>query len=50
MTQTIHTTHHPMGSSEPLLSVRDLRVTFTRHGEPAATLSGIQNALIGLSS
>ncbi|MFC7359659.1 ABC transporter ATP-binding protein [Nocardioides astragali] len=28
-------THHPMGSAEPLLAVRDLRVTFQRHGEKA---------------
>ena len=28
-------TRHPMGSAEPLLSVRDLRVTFQRHGEAA---------------
>ncbi|HSF36718.1 MAG TPA: ABC transporter ATP-binding protein [Nocardioides sp.] len=26
---------HPSGSTEPLLSVRDLRVTFQRHGEKA---------------
>jgi len=42
MTQTTHTTRHPMGSSEPLLSVRDLRVTFTRHGEePFKAVDGV---------
>ena len=29
------TIRHPSGSTEPLLSVRDLRVTFQRHGEKA---------------
>ena len=35
-------TRHPMGSSEPLLSVRDLRVTFSRHGEkPFRAVDGV---------
>ena len=34
MTQP-QTIRHPSGSTEPLLSVRDLRVTFQRHGEKA---------------
>ncbi len=33
--QTSRTSQHGAGSSEPLLSVRDLRVTFQRHGEKA---------------
>lgn len=34
MTETIENVHQPQGSTEALLSVRDLTVTFTRHGEP----------------
>ena len=35
-------THAPMGSREPLLSVRDLRVTFVRHGEePFHAVDGV---------
>jgi peptide/nickel transport system ATP-binding protein len=36
MTQTTHTRRSP-STGEPLLSVRDLRVTFQRHGEEAFT-------------
>ncbi|SED08608.1 peptide/nickel transport system ATP-binding protein [Nocardioides exalbidus] len=36
------TVRHPRGSSEPLLSVRDLRVTFARHGEePFTAVDGV---------
>jgi peptide/nickel transport system ATP-binding protein len=34
MTETIENVHQPQDSTEALLSVRDLTVTFTRHGEP----------------
>ncbi|MCW2737359.1 ABC transporter ATP-binding protein [Nocardioides sp.] len=35
-------TRHTMGSTEPLLSVRDLRVTFQRHGEePFRAVDGV---------
>jgi peptide/nickel transport system ATP-binding protein len=41
MTQT-HQIRHPRGSSEPLLTVRDLSVTFTRHGqEPFRAVDGV---------
>ncbi len=44
MTQTPQTqrSHHPVGSGEPLLSVRDLEVTFARHGEePFKAVDGV---------
>jgi peptide/nickel transport system ATP-binding protein len=41
MTQT-HSTLHPTHTGEPLLSVRDLRVTFTRQGEaPFRAVDGV---------
>jgi peptide/nickel transport system ATP-binding protein len=41
MTQ-IHPTRHPTHTGEPLLSVRDLRVTFNRHGEtPFRAVDGV---------
>ncbi|HEY0642495.1 MAG TPA: ABC transporter ATP-binding protein, partial [Nocardioides sp.] len=41
MTQT-QQSRHPMGSAEPLLSVRDLEVTFTRQGEePFKAVDGV---------
>lgn len=41
MTRT-RTTRHPRSTDEPLLSVRDLRVTFTRHGqEPFRAVDGV---------
>ena len=42
MTQAQHTGRRGAGSSEPLLSVRDLRVTFQRHGEkPFHAVDGV---------
>ena len=42
MTQSLHQAHRPAASGEPLLSVRDLRVTFTRHGEePFTAVDGV---------
>jgi peptide/nickel transport system ATP-binding protein len=41
-TQQIHHASHGRGPSEPLLSVRDLRVTFQRHGEePFHAVDGV---------
>ena len=42
MTQSQHQTRASAASGEPLLSVRDLRVTFTRHGEkPFRAVDGV---------
>ena len=42
MTQSLHQTRASAASGEPLLSVRDLRVTFTRHGEqPFRAVDGV---------
>jgi peptide/nickel transport system ATP-binding protein len=42
MTQPQHQTRASAASGEPLLSVRDLRVTFTRHGEkPFRAVDGV---------
>jgi peptide/nickel transport system ATP-binding protein len=42
MTQSVQQTHRSATSGEPLLSVRDLRVTFTRHGEqPFRAVDGV---------
>lgn len=42
MTQQLQHARHPSGTGEPLLSVRDLRVTFGRHGEePFRAVDGV---------
>jgi peptide/nickel transport system ATP-binding protein len=42
MTQSMHQPHRSPAASEPLLSVRDLRVTFARHGEvPFRAVDGV---------
>jgi peptide/nickel transport system ATP-binding protein len=42
MTQSMHQPHRSPAAGEPLLSVRDLRVTFARHGEvPFRAVDGV---------
>lgn len=42
MTQQVQHARHPSGTGEPLLSVRDLSVTFSRHGEePFRAVDGV---------